>query len=67
MAFGTATAGYMLSKLSIIERIFVGAGALLLIHTTLLTDIIGILRLFAVFMIQLIERHYDMKKMKGAV
>ncbi|MCP5514378.1 MAG: TRAP transporter permease [Spirochaetales bacterium] len=65
--FGTATAGYMLRKLSILERIIVGTGALLLIHTRLLTDIIGIMILLGVFLMQLLEKYFENKKNKGAV
>ena len=65
--FGTATAGYMLRKLSILERVIVGTGALLLIHTRLLTDIIGIMILLGVFLMQLLEKYFENKKNKGAV
>ena len=65
--YGTAAAGHMLRKLSIMERIIAGSGALLLIHTGLLTDIIGIVILLSVYLMQLLKRFYEKRKHKGAV
>lgn len=65
--FGCATAGYQLRRLHIHERVLIALGAIMLIHSKLVTDIIGSLIIIFVLLIQVIEKYLHNKKMKGVV
>ena len=56
VAIGACTQGYVVSRLSIVERVLLGAAAFLMIASSLWTDLVGIVIIVAIIVISLIRR-----------